>query len=363
MKKKLFSVMLCLAMIISMLGGCGKKEEGTVVTGDTKEDTTDVQDESGDTQDAKSKKYAIVIRSAGNPYAEKEMGGFVEAIEEYGAEYVTKAPESATAEAQITMINELVAQRVDVIAIAANDLDALQPAVEAANAEGIQVISVDGQLNAASRLVHVNQADSEMIGRTLIQAASEMTDGEGQIAILSATSQSSNQNIWIEYMQQELSEGSYENLEMVKISYGDDEFQKSVDEAEALIKNYPDLKVIVAPTTVGIMAAAKVVTDKGLIGQIAVTGLGLPSEMAEYIDNGACPWMYLWNPIDVGYLAGYTCIGLMEGTITGVAGDKFDAGRLGSYEIVEAADGGTEVLLGAPFKFDPDNIEEWKTIY
>ena len=190
-----------------------------------------------------------------------------------------------------------------------------------------------------------------------------MVKGEGQIAILSATSQAANQNTWIEWMKKELEEGDYKGLDLVKIAYGDDEFQKSVDETEALLKNYPDLKAIIAPTTVGIMAAAKVVTDKGLIGKVAVTGLGLPSEMAEYITNGSCPWMYLWNPIDVGGLAAHASIALVKGDITGAAGDKFEAGTLGSYEVISAADGGTEVLLGAPFKFDPDNIDEWKSVY
>jgi rhamnose transport system substrate-binding protein len=261
------------------------------------------------------------------------------------------------------MINELVAQKVDAIAIAGNDFDALQPALKKAMEQGIKVLSLDASVNKDSRMVHINQADSEKIGRTLIQATKEMVKGEGQIAILSATSQAANQNTWIEWMKKELEEGDYKGLDLVKIAYGDDEFQKSVDETEALLKNYPDLKAIIAPTTVGIMAAAKVVTDKGLIGKVAVTGLGLPSEMAEYIANGSCPWMYLWNPIDVGGLAAHASIALVKGDITGVAGDKFEAGTLGSYEVISAADGGTEVLLGAPFKFDPDNIDEWKSVY
>lgn len=355
MKKKILSLVLGVLLTMVLMSGCSN---------DTEDATTDIEVTSSETMEISADlTYAIVIRSAGNPYAEKEMSGFVAAIEEYGATCITKAPEDATAEAQITSINELVAQNVDVIAIAANDLDALQPAIEAANEEGIQVISVDGQLNEESRLTHVNQADSEMIGITLIEAVSEMIGGSGQIAILSATSQSSNQNIWIDYMKTELEDSAYANIELVEVVYGDDEFQKSVDQTQALLSNYPDLKAIVAPTTVGIMAAAKVITDEDLIGEVVITGLGLPSEMADYIENGACPWMYLWNPIDVGYLAGYTCIAIGEGTITGAVGDTFEAGSLGTFEIVEAADGGTEVLLGAPFKFDIDNIDEWKEVY
>ena len=346
--KKVISLVLVLSMAISLLVGCQSKAKDETPTA---------------TDSVKGKNFAILVKSAGNPYNEKESAGFKAVIEAAGATAIVKAPETATAEAQITMINELIAQKVDAIAIAGNDFDALQPALKKAMDEGIKVLSLDAAVNSSSRLVHINQADSEKIGRTLIQAASEMIKGKGQIAILSATSQAANQNTWIEWMQKELEEGDYADIELVKIAYGDDEFQKSVDETEALIKNYPDLKAIIAPTTVGIMAAAKVVTDKGLIGKVTVTGLGLPSEMAEYITNGSCPWMYLWNPIDVGGLAAYASMALVKGDITGKAAEKFEAGTLGSYEIIAAADGGTEVLLGAPFKFELTNIEEWKSVY
>ncbi len=350
--KKVLSLVLTLALTATVFTACGNKETGTSA-GDPNTPADTVA----------GKNFAILVKSAGNPYNEKESAGFKEVIEAAGAKAIIKAPESATAEAQITMINELISQKVDAIAIAGNDFDALEPALKKAMKEGIKVLSLDAAVNSNSRMVHINQADSEKIGRTLIQATKEMVGGSGQIAILSATSQAANQNTWIEWMKKELEEGDYSGLDLVKIAYGDDEFQKSVDETEALLKNYPDLKAIIAPTTVGIMAAAKVVTDKGLIGKVSVTGLGLPSEMAEYIANGSCPWMYLWNPIDVGGLAAYASIALVKGDITGAQGDKFEAGTLGSYEVISAQDGGTEVLLGAPFKFEPANIDEWKSVY
>ncbi len=310
-------------------------------------------------------RHAFIFKNTGNPYGEKQMEGFAEGIREQGHEAILRAPDQPTAEAQIQMIEQLIAQRVTSISITGNDFDALQPALTQARNQGITVLSADSAVNPASRQVHVNQADSEMIGRTLIQAAYDMAGGEGQIAILSATSQASNQNLWIEWMQTELSEnpGKYANLELVRIAYGDDLRDKSVSETEGLLASFPDLKVIIAPTTVGIAAAGRVITDRGLIGQVHVTGLGLPSEMAEYIENGACPYMFLWNPIDVGYLTAYAATALATGAITGAAGDSFSSGRLGSFEVVAAGDGGTEILLGAPFRFDPSNIDEWKTVY
>jgi rhamnose transport system substrate-binding protein len=307
--------------------------------------------------------HAIVVKSTGNPYNEREASGFETGIKEQGGTPIVRAPDLPTAEAQIQMVDQLIAQRVASISIAGNDYDALQPVLTKAKNAGIKIYSLDSSVNPASRLTHVNQADSEKIGVTLVEAAYDMAGGSGEIAILSATSQASNQNTWIEYMKKELAKPKYSGLNLVKIAYGDDLRDKSVSETEGLLLSYPNLKVIIAPTTVGIAAAGKVLTDKGLVGKVKLTGLGLPSEMAEYITSGACPYMYLWNPIDVGYLAAYVGTGLASGKITGKEGEKFSAGRLGEYTITKAPDGGTEVLLGPPFKFEPSNINEWKSVY
>ncbi len=312
---------------------------------------------------ASAAKYAIVFKNTGNPYGDKEMGGFKTGIEEQGFQAILRAPDQPTAEAQIQIIEELIAQKVASICIVANDFDALQPVLQEARSKGIKVFSLDSSVNPASRSVHVNQADSEKIGRTLVQAAYDMIGGSGEIAILSATSQASNQNLWISYMKKELQDPKYANVKLVKIAYGDDLRDKSVSEAEGLLQSFPDLKCIIAPTTVGIAAAGKVLTDKGLGGKVFLTGLGLPSEMATYIENGVCPYMFLWNPNDVGYLGAYTATALVNGTITGAVGDKFKAGRLGDYTVTQAADGGTEILLGPPFRFDKTNIEDWKKVY
>ena len=308
-------------------------------------------------------KYAIVFKNTGNPYGEKQMAGFKAGIEEQKFEAILRAPDQPTAEAQIQIIEQLIAQKVASICIVGNDFDALQPVLKKATAAGIKVFSLDSSVNPAARLTHINQADSVKIGQTLVQAAYDLIGGKGEIAVLSATSQASNQNLWIEYMKAELKLPKYANVKLVKIAYGDDLRDKSVSETEALLKAYPNLKCIIAPTTVGIAAAGKVITDKNLIGKVFITGLGLPSEMATYIDNGACPYMFLWNPIDVGYLGAFTGVALVSGKITGKIGDKFAAGRLGNYTITKAPDGGTEVLLGPPFKFDKKNIADWKTVY
>ncbi|MDR1471507.1 MAG: rhamnose ABC transporter substrate-binding protein [Synergistaceae bacterium] len=311
---------------------------------------------------ADSKVFAFVAKDINNPYMQKAFDGFERACKEIGVTALYRGPESATPEAQIEVINQLVAQNVAVIAVAANDFDALQPVLKNAMGKGIKVISYDSAVNKESRATHVQQADPEMIGRVLIQAAYEMIGGEGGLAVLSATAQATNQNLWIEWMKKELEENKdkYAKTPLIRIVYGDDDPTKSTSETQALLKD-PEIKVIIAPTTVGMLAAGKYLQDSG--SKVLLTGLGLPSEMAPFIENGVCPWMYLWNPVDLGYMAAYTGDSLVKGGITGEVGGTFKAGVIGERSIVSAADGGTEVMLGEPFKFDKDNIGDWKEVY
>lgn len=312
---------------------------------------------------AGGKKYAIVVKSTGNPYNEKESQGFQDACKALNAEAIVKAPDQPTAEAQIAMVEALIAQKVDGIAIAGNDPDALQPVLTKAMGKGIHVISLDSSVNKDSRETHVNQADPIAIGKTLVEAAFDMMGGKGEFAILSATQQATNQNAWIAQMQETLKDAKYKDMKLDKIAYGDDLRDKSTTETEGLLKTFPNLKCIVSPTTVGIAAASKVITDKNLGDKIKITGLGLPSEMASYIESGVCPYMYLWNPIYVGTLGAYTLDSIVNGKITGKEGDTFTAGDLGQKKVTKAGDGGTEVLLGDPFKFDKSNISQWKSVY
>lgn len=365
MKKRGVSMILCTAMVTALLAGCSSGSQNasaTTAAGAATERAAGSTAAGGGVAAGGDHVYAMISKAAGNPYNERQAMGFQEVCDKLGVKCVIKHPESATAEAQITMVNELVAQGVSSIAIAGNDFDALQPALTAAEKAGIKVCSFDSSVNPDSRMVFVNQAGINEIGETLMDAILDISGGEGQWAILSATSQATNQNAWIEAMKKAMEDPKYSKLELVEIAYGDDEYQKSVDQTQALLQNYPNLKVICAPTTVGIMAAAKVLQDEG--STCKLTGLGLPSEMADYIGTDkSCPYMYLWNPIDVGRLTAYVSVALVDESITGAVGETFTAGDMGTYEIVAASDGGTEVIVGPPFKFDSANIDEWKSVY
>ena len=381
MKKKVLSVLLATTVVASLLAGCGSSAADTAAPAAAEEEAPAEEEEApaeeaapaeeeapveeaAPAADASGATYALVTKSAGNPFMERMASGFQEAVEAEGGTVVIQNPEAATPDAQISVIQSLISQGVSSIAVDGNDANALTAVLTEASDAGIKILTLDSDVAPDTRTVYCNQAGVSQIGETLMEAVYDLTGGEGDWAILSATSQATNQNAWIDAMKSLMeSDSKYANLNLVEVAYGDDEPQKSTDQTQALLQNYPDLKVICAPTTVGIAAAAKVLQDQN--SSVKLTGLGLPSEMAEYIgddDAHSCPYMYLWNPIDLGRLAGYTSIALVDGSITGAAGDSFTAGDLGDYT-VEEIDGSTQIILGPPFKFDPSNIDDWKTVY
>jgi rhamnose transport system substrate-binding protein len=297
----------------------------------------------------------LVPKNLGNPYFDTANKGAQEAAKELGVTVTYQGPATADAPAQIQLINSLIAQHVNGLAISADDSDALVPVGKTAMDQKIPVVSWDAAIAPGGRNVHVNQANAEDIGRSEVQLISQLIGGKGKIAILSATSTAPNQNEWIGFMKDELTKPEYKDIELVATVYGDDQDEKSYTEAQGLMTTYPDLKGIISPTTVGIAASARAVTDANKIGQVIVTGLGTPNQMRAYVKSGAAPAFELWNPADLGYLSIYTVDALANGKITGKPGETYTAGKLGSYTI--APDG--TVLLGKPTVFNKDNIDSF----
>lgn len=303
-------------------------------------------------------RIALVVKSLGNGFFEAANRGAEEAAAELGnVEVIYTGPTTTTAEGQIEVINSLIAQGVDAIAVSANDPDALVPALQKAMERGITVISWDSGVAPAGRQMHLSPSSNALIGQTIIKLAADHLPEGGQVAILSATSTSTNQNIWIEEMTKVM--GDYPNIEVVATVYGDDLADKSYREAQGLMQSYPDLDAIIAPTSVGIVAAAQAVADAGKTGQINVTGLGLPSEMAGAIASGASQSFAIWNPVDLGYATTMLAYNLATDKATAEPGAVISMGRMGKATL----DDNSEAAMSVPFTYDASNIEEFKSVF
>jgi rhamnose transport system substrate-binding protein len=336
---------------------------GIAACGGTTKDSTDnsgAAAQTGASADPNAKlkeglKIAYLPKQLNNPYSDVEVSGGKAAVEELKGEYKLVGPNDASASSQVSYINTLIQQQQDVIVIAANDPNAVCPSLNQARQAGIKVVTFDSDAAKECRDAFINQATTQGIGESLVKMASELAGGAGEIAILSATPNATNQNAWIDVMKTELAKPENAKLKLVKIAYGNDDDQKSFQEAQGLLQSYPNLKVIVSPTTVGIAAAARYVSSSNYKGKVAITGLGLPNQMREYVKDGTVKKFALWNPADIGYLAGYAGAALASGQITGKEGEKFTAGKLKGYTVGAAG----EIVLGPPTEFTAANIDQY----
>jgi rhamnose transport system substrate-binding protein len=306
---------------------------------------------------AETKKIALVVKALGIGFFDAANKGAQEAAKELGdVEIIYTGPTTTTAEGQIEVINSLIAQKVDAIAVSANDADALVPALKKAMDRGIKVISWDSGVAKDGRMLHLNPSSNPLIGNMIIKLAADNLPEGGDVAVLSATATSTNQNTWIAEMNKVLP--NYKGINVVATVYGDDLADKSYRETQGLIQKYPNLKAIIAPTSVGIVAAAQAVEDGGKVGQINVTGLGLPSEMAGHVKAGSSKSFAIWNPIDLGYSAAMLCYQLINGA-EAKPGAEIKMGRMGSLKL----DDNLEGAMSDPFVYDAKNVEEFAKIF
>jgi rhamnose transport system substrate-binding protein len=302
----------------------------------------------------------MVVKNLGNGFFDAAHTGADEAAKQLGdVEVIYTGPTTPSAEGQIEIINSLISQKVDAIVISANDPNALVPIAKKAMQRGIKVVSFDSGIAPEGRQMQLNPSNAELIGEKQIQMASDEIKGAGEIAILSASAQATNQNIWIDVMKKVLQKPEYAKIKLVATVYGDDQSDKSYREAIGLLRSHPDLKAIIAPTTVGIVAASKAVSDENLVGKVYVTGLGLPSEMAGHVKSGAVKEFAIWNPIDLGYAATYAADQFVKGKAEAKPGASVSGGRLGSVTL----DANREAALGPPFTDDATNVHNCAKLF
>lgn len=308
----------------------------------------------------------LLPKTLGNAVFDEAHEGAIEAHEELEnpGELIFNAPTPDNAiPGQIEIIEASITQEVDAIMISANDYEQLVPSTTKAMEEDITIVTWDSPVSPEGEELFIAQVDFTETGTVMADMAlSILGEDGGQFAILSATPDASNQNAWIEAMQAALeADEKYANLELVDIVYGNDDPDDSYNEALGLVDSYPDLELIMAPTTVGIAAAAKAMQDEELCGEVAVSGLGLPSEMQEFIENGCAQEFALWSFKDLGYLTYYVSYLLASGAMEAEEGVVFEAGRMGTYTI-EAdpnREDGLRVLMGPFSVYNADNLEEW----
>jgi rhamnose transport system substrate-binding protein len=301
-------------------------------------------------------KVFVIPKNLGNPYFTTadsvKSGGALKALKELKEKGSETSGTAATAASQIPAIQAAITKGANALIVSATDASALCPTLRQAMARKITVVTYDSDAPACRNLF-INQANSKAIGASEVDLLAKQVNKTGQIAIVSAAASATNQNTWIGYMKTQLKK--YPNMKLAEIVYGNDDPTTSTQVTQGLLQKFPNLKGIISPTTVGIAAAAAVLDTAKYRGKVKLTGLGTPNSLRKYVKNGTITAFELWNPADLGYLAGYAAVNYASGKLTGKSGQSFKAGRLGKRKVGAKK----TVLLGPPFVFNKKNIDKF----
>src|SRR6516162_3344707 len=279
-------------------------------------------------------KVYVIPKQLGNPYFtladSVKTGGALAALQTLGETGSETSGTAATAASQIPAIQAAISKGANALLVSASDASALCPTLTSAMHRGITVVTYDSDAPTC-RSMFINQASTAAIGTSEVDLLAKEIGSSGQIAIVSAAASATNQNAWIGYMKQELKK--YPKMSLASVVYGNDDPTASTQVTQGLLQQFPNLKGIISPTTVGIAAAAAVLDTPKYKGKIALTGLGTPDEMKKFVSDGTVKSFELWNPADLGYLAAYAAVEMASGKITGSQGQSFSAGKLGAYTV------------------------------
>ncbi len=353
--RRAFLTALVAAFAVIFLAACGSTKDDSSSSTSGAAASTSTPAANAEAPLKTGLKTVSIPKQLGNPYEEFEHSGVTEALTELKGSTRIQGSTDAGASSQVPLINSIVQQKPAAIIIAGNDPNAVAPALKQAQQRGIKVVGMDSDVAPDARSVFVNQVTTKLVGENQVESIARQIGNKGEIAILSATANATNQNAWIKVMKDTLKQPKYKDIKLVKVAYGDDDDQKSFQEMQGLIQAYPNLKGVISPTTVGVAAAARYLSTSPQKGKIKLTGLGFPNQMRKFVKDGTVDEFQLWVPKDVGYLAGQAAAALVSGVITGKEGETFKAGRLGERKIGPNG----EIVLGPLTTFTKKNIDDF----
>lgn len=278
----------------------------------------------------KKPQIATVVKIGGIPWFNAMEVGIKKAAEEQGVDAWMVGPTQADAAQQVRAVEDLIARKVDVIAVVPNDAVALEPVFQRAKAAGIKVITHE------SPDQNFHDWDIELtsvagFGETHLEALAKAMGGEGKYIVFVGSLTVPLHNKWAD-ASIELAKKKYPKMQLVADRFGvaesvDDSFRTALDQMRA----NPDLKGILAYGSQGPIGAARAVDDRGKAGKVSVVGPFSPGQGAKYIKAGTITEGFIWNPM----LAGQTIVRVGAALAKGVTPtDGMELPDLGQVNVI-----------------------------
>jgi rhamnose transport system substrate-binding protein len=328
------------ALGVSACGGTTKSVGGGSGTGAAK---------SGDL------KVAFIPQLVGIPYFTAMQQGGQRAAKALGVKFTYRGAPTASAPQQVQLMDTLVRQGYGAISVSVLDPASINPAIQAARAKGISVLTSDSDSPDSARQAYVAQATDQGLGNTLMDHLAKQIGGAGQIGIVSGEATATNLNSWIKYIKQRAA-AKYPKVKIVDVRFTKGGATEDAQrQAQELMTSHPQLKGLVAVASTTVPGVAQAVQAAGKTGKVAVIGYGSPATVRPFVKSGVMKESILWNPEELGYLTVWAMQQVAQGKTFQATNAVPGINRPITYDAATK-----QLLLGPPLVIDASNVDSFK---
>ena len=225
-------------------------------------------------------------------------------------------PGQADAAQQLRIIEDLIAKKVDAIAVVPLDPAALEPVFKKAMARGIKVVTHEAD-NQKNTMVDVEAFENAEYGARLNDRLAECMGQTGKWTSFVGSLGMQSHVQWAEGGAANAAK-KYAKMALVDAkTESNNDATKAYEKAKELLRKYPDLKGFQGGSSVDVLGIGRALEEAGLQGKVCVFGTGLPSETAKYLESGAITGIAFWDPKDAGITMNKVAKMLIDGkTVT-----------------------------------------------
>ncbi|WP_322015718.1 autoinducer 2 ABC transporter substrate-binding protein [Paraburkholderia sp. J12] len=240
-----------------------------------------------------------------------------EGVKEFGKDnpgvtvYQT-GPGRADAAQQLKIIDDLIAKKVNAIAVVPYDPPTLEPALKKAMDRGIKVVTHEAD-NEKNTMVDVEAFDNSAYGAALNDRLAGCMHNEGKWATLVGSLGSRSQVQWADGGIDN-AKAKYPKMQLVETNLEtNNDGERAYEVAKEVLRKHPDLKGFQGSSSLDVIGIGRAVEEAGLQGKICVYGTGLPTEAGKYLESGAINGIAFWDPKLAGMAMNKIALMLIQG--------------------------------------------------
>ena len=372
MKKKLVSMLLCTAMVATMVG-CGSD---SAADSDKATTSTAAGGGSGELEaftpaegspvavnsvysakaDASDWTIAVVVKDSSNGWFVRMEEGVKQFADDYGINAYQKGPATTDAAQQVEVIENCINQDIDALCVVPVDPATCDTVLADAMDRGITVICHEG--STATCDIDLEAFSNAGYGAYIMDNLAEAMGEEGRYVTMVAHLTNASQNEWADGAVAQ-AEAAYPNMEnhpdCARVESENDS-EKAYQVAKEVLKKYPDVKGFVGTSSMDTPGIARAIDELGLTGKVFVCGTGMPNECRELIKSGSIYSAQLWDPAEAGYAMCVMATMMLDGQ---TIGEGTDLGLNSYASLIVNADNDNVVEGAGWISLKADNVDDY----